>query len=141
MCCDFSAMRVIGMLMVHFCVLPFAVSVCCWVFYSWSKQDDKGRTKQQVGMHFTYVTLNHHHHNRFTAPFFRDHPGEPVPEENFGTLWCKRRLPEANTLTIQLGATSSGLTSAQLHHPPSHFLQAGCRPNNSVEALKATLKH
>lgn len=42
------AMRVIGMLMVHFCVLPFAVSVCCWVFYSWSKQDDKGRTKQQA---------------------------------------------------------------------------------------------
>jgi len=25
-------------------------------------------------------------------PFFRDHPGEPVPEENFWTLWCKGRL-------------------------------------------------
>jgi len=22
-------------------------------------------------------------------PFFRDHPSEPVPEENFWTLWCK----------------------------------------------------
>ena len=22
-------------------------------------------------------------------PFFRDNPGEPVPEENFWTLWCK----------------------------------------------------
>jgi len=32
-----------------------------------------------------------HHHNRFTA-FFPDHPGEPVPEENFWTLWCKGRL-------------------------------------------------
>ena len=21
-------------------------------------------------------------------PFFRDHPGEPVPDENFWTLWC-----------------------------------------------------
>jgi len=21
-------------------------------------------------------------------PFFQDHPGEPVPEENFWTLWC-----------------------------------------------------
>jgi len=21
-------------------------------------------------------------------PFFRDHLGEPVPEENFWTLWC-----------------------------------------------------
>jgi len=24
-------------------------------------------------------------------PFFRDHPGEPVPKENFWTLWCKGR--------------------------------------------------
>jgi len=37
-----------------------------------------------------------HHHNHFTA-FFRDHPGEPVPEENFWTLWCKGRLTEADT--------------------------------------------
>jgi len=73
-------------------------------------------------------------------PFFRDHPGEPEPEENFWTLWCKGRLTEADTPTIRLGATPSGLTSAHLHHPP-HFLQAGCpscRPTNSVKALKAT---
>jgi len=38
-------------------------------------------------------------------PFFRDHPGEPVPEENFWTLWCKGRLTEADTLTIRLGTT------------------------------------
>jgi len=49
---------------------------------------------------------------------FQDHPTEPVPEENFWTLWCKGRLTEADTLTIQLGATPSGLTSAHLHHPP-----------------------
>jgi len=59
------------------------------------------------------------HRNCFTTtvlrPFFRDHPGEPVPEENFWTLWCKRGLTEANTLTIRLGATPSGLTSADLH--------------------------
>jgi len=24
-------------------------------------------------------------------PFFWDHPGEPVPEQNFWTLWCKGR--------------------------------------------------
>jgi len=59
-------------------------------------------------------------HNHFTA-LFRDHPGEPVPEENFWTLWCKRRLTEADTLTIRLGASSSGLTSAPLHHPPHIF--------------------
>jgi len=73
-------------------------------------------------------------------PFFRDHPGEPVPEENFWTLWCKGRLTEADTLTIWLGATPSVLTSGHLHHSPI-FLQAGCpscRPTNSVEALKAT---
>ena len=41
--------------------------------------------------------------------FFRDHPGEPVPEANFCTLWCKGRLTEADTPTIRLGATSSGI--------------------------------
>jgi len=58
-------------------------------------------------------------HNRFTA-LFRDHPGEPAPEEDFGTL-CKGRLKEANTLTIRPLATPSGLTSANLHHSPIFF--------------------
>jgi len=85
---------------------------------------------------------HHHHHHTTTVlrPFFRDHPGEPVPEENFWTLWCKGRLTEADTLTIRLGATSSGLTGAHLHHLPI-FLQAGypsCCPTNSVKALKVT---
>jgi len=53
----------------------------------------------------------------FYGPFFWDHPGEPVPEENFWTLWCKGRLTQADTPTIRLGATPSGLTSAHLHHP------------------------
>jgi len=69
-----------------------------------------------------------------SRPFFRDHLGEPVPEENFWTLWCKGRLTEADTLTIRLGATPSGLTSA-----PHIFLRAGCpscHPTNSVKALK-----
>ena len=30
-------------------------------------------------------------------PCFRDHPGEPVPEENLWTLWCKGRLTKADT--------------------------------------------
>jgi len=78
-------------------------------------------------------------HTTVLRPFFRDHSGEPVPEENFWTLWCKGRLTEADTLTIRLGATPSGLTSVHLHHPPI-FLWAGCpscRPTNSVKALKA----
>jgi len=44
-------------------------------------------------------------------PFFWDHPGEPEPEENFWTLWCKGRLTVADTPTIRLGATPSGLTT------------------------------
>ena len=82
-----------------------------------------------------------HTHNHFTALFW-DHPGEPVPEENLWTLWCKGRLTEADTPTIWLGATPSGLTSTHLHHPPI-FLQAGCpscHPTNSAKALKATTK-
>jgi len=58
-----------------------------------------------------------HHTTTVLRPFFWDHPGEPVPKENFWTLWGKGRLTEANTPTIQLGATPSGLTSADLCHP------------------------
>ena len=71
------------------------------------------------------LCLNNHHTTTILRPFYRDDPGEPVPEENFWTLWCKRRLTEADTPTIQLGGTPSGLSSAHLHHPP-YFLQAGC---------------
>jgi len=68
------------------------------------------------------MSINHHHHTTTVLrPFFRDHPGEPVPEENFWTIWCKERLTEADTPTIWLGATPSGLTSAHLHHPPIFF--------------------
>jgi len=61
------------------------------------------------------------HTTTVLGPFFRDHPGEPVPEENFWTLWCKPKLTEANTPTIRLGATPSRLTSAHLHHIPHIF--------------------
>jgi len=33
-------------------------------------------------------------------PFFRGHPGELVPEENFWTLWCKGRLTIPRRLRI-----------------------------------------
>jgi len=32
----------------------------------------------------------HHHTTTVLRPFFRDHPGEPVPEENFWTLYGAR---------------------------------------------------
>ena len=72
---------------------------------------------------------HHTHHNRSTA-LLRDHPGEPVPEENFWTLWCKGRLKEADIPTIRLGATPSGLTSAHLHHPPFFTGQMPFLPPN-----------
>jgi len=97
----------------------------------------------------------HHHHITTTTtttvlqPFFRDHPGEPVLEENFWTSWCKGRLTEADTHTIRLGDTPSGLTSAHLHHHITtqqitnhlanlpymhwqHFVRSGARTNNTV---------
>jgi len=50
-------------------------------------------------------------------PFIPDHLGELVPEENFWILRCNGRLTEADTPTIRLGTTPSGLSSAHLHHP------------------------
>ena len=95
---------------------------------------------QKLGFMHTSELPPPPHNTTVLWPFLRDHPGEPVPEENFWTLWCKGRLTEADTSTIQMGATPSGLTSADLHHPP-YFLQAGCPsccPTNSVKAPKAT---
>jgi len=65
-------------------------------------------------------TQKDHHTPQVTVlrPFSGTTRGEPVPEENFWTLWCKGRLTGADTPAIRLGATPSGLTSAHLHHPP-----------------------
>ena len=84
------------------------------------------------------------YHNCFTTtvlrPFFRDHLGEPVPEENFWTLWYKGRLTEADTLITRLGATPSRLISAHVHHPLIFFYGPDALPaaQPSVKALKAT---
>jgi len=78
----------------------------------------------------------HHTTTTVLRPFFRDHPGEPVPEENFWILWCKERLTEADTLTIRLGATPSGLTSAHLHHPPIFFYVPDALPAAQPTASK-----
>ena len=86
-----------------------------------------------------FLSLPHQSATTVLRTFFQDHPGEQVPEVNFWTLWCKGRLTEADTPTIGLGATASGLTSAHLHHPI--FLQArcpSCHPTNKVKALRAT---
>jgi len=82
------------------------------------------RTVVIVNVCWTCINVCHsskpqrHTHTTVLQPFFQDHPGEPVAEENFLALWCKGRLTEADTSTIRLGATPSGLISAHLHHPP-----------------------
>jgi len=68
-------------------------------------------------------------------PFFRDHPGEPVQEKTFWTLWCKERLTEADAPTIRLGATLSELSSAHLHHPPE--IKLGHNPQ-AMQWIKRT---
>jgi len=86
-------------------------------------------------IYYTYYRRETQHHSHL-QPFFWDHPGEPVPEENLWTLWCKGRLTEADTLTIRLGATPSGLTSAHLHHPPIFY-----RPDALPAAQPTVSKH
>ena len=79
---------------------------------------------------------DHHHTTTILRLFFRDHPGEPEPEENFWTLWCKGIFTEADTLTIRLGATLSGLTSAYLHHSPIFFYRPDALPAAQPTASK-----
>jgi len=76
-----------------------------------------------------WLPFGQHTHICFMA-LFRDHPGKPVSEENFWTLWCKGRLTETDTPTIRLGATASGLTSAHLHHPPFFYRRMPFLPPN-----------
>jgi len=62
-----------------------------------------------------------------SRPFFRDHPGEPVPEENFWTLWCKGRLTEADTPINPSGLHS--IRTNQCPPPPSpHIFFTGRMP-------------
>ena len=83
------------------------------------------------------VDWNNHHTITVLRPFFRDHPGETVPEENFWTLWCKGRLTEANTPP----PGRHSIRTKQwyhLHHPPFFYRPDALSATNSVKALKAT---
>jgi len=85
------------------------------------------------------VICNWYHTTHTTSVlrhFFWDHPEEPVPEDNLWTLWCKGRLTKADTPTIRLGATPSGLISAHLHHPPHIFYRPDALPATQPTALK-----
>jgi len=54
----------------------------------------------------------------FYGPFSGTTQVSRCQKRNLWNLWCKRRSTEADTPTIRLGTTPSGLTSAHLHHPP-----------------------
>ena len=73
-------------------------------------------------------------HTTVLRPLFQDHPRQPE-EILFRSLWCKMvqgKIMQADTLTIRLGATPSGLIS---NPPPSspHFyagFPSCCNPPN-----------
>ena len=69
-------------------------------------------------------------------PLFPGPPGWASARRELRTLGCKGRLTEADTLTIRLGATPSGLSSAHLHHPPISY-----RPDALPAAQPTVSKH
>jgi len=104
--------------------------------YALTSANDNIHTDIHIHVDKNTHTEKHHHTTTVLQPFFRDHPGETVPEENFWTLWCKGRLTKAETPTIRLGATPSGLTSAHLHQPPIFY-----RPDALPAAQPTVSKH
>jgi len=78
------------------------------------------RHRPTRNLHTNLTKLNTQTHN-LLALRLGQCTSEPVPEDNFWTLWCKGRLTEADTPTIRLGATPTGLKSAHLHHLPPFF--------------------
>jgi len=80
-----------------------------------------------------------HHTTTVLRPFFQDHPGEPAPEENFWTSWCKGRLIRGRHTDHPAGRHS--IRTNQCPPPSPIFLQSecpSCRPTISLKALKAT---
>jgi len=64
-------------------------------------------------MHLQYT------HTAILRPFYRDYPGEPVPEEIFfWTFMVQWKITEADTPTIRMDATPSGLISDSPLAPP-----------------------
>jgi len=86
---------------------PSNCSRCVWNFLRHKPSENYVSTVSNVSSSKCWSTI-------VLRPFFRDHPHQPVPEENFWTLWCKGRLTEADTPTIRLGATPSVPTSTIL---------------------------
>jgi len=63
--------------------------------------------------------LHHLYTTTVLRPYFRVHTGEPVPEENFWTSWCRERLTEADTSRPRMRPPHTSSTSRQEHRSPS----------------------
>ena len=88
---------------------------------------------------YSYDLAHAHTHILFTATFLGLPSWAGARRKLLLDFMVQGKITEADTPTIRLGATPSGLISAHLHH--TIFLKAGCPsccPNNSVKALKAT---
>jgi len=62
-------------------------------------------------------------HTTILRPFFHDHPRELAPEEIFWRFMMQGKTTEADTPTVWLGTTPSGLIS----DPPPSFIPFLCR--------------
>jgi len=69
-------------------------------------------------MHAVMHMHDTHRHATVLWPFFRDQTGKPVPEEIFWTFIVQGKITEADTLTIQVGTTPSGLIIIPPHFMP-----------------------
>jgi len=75
-------------------------SVCTPIFsLSWLLQERTHNTRSTMICQANLKKLPPQQTTTILRPFFRDHLGEPAPEENFWNLWCKGRLTEADTPT------------------------------------------
>jgi len=63
--------------------------------------------------------MHTHTHTTVLQPFFRDHPVEPLPDENFWTLWCKGRSTETHTHNP---AGRQSIRTNQCPPPPSPIM-------------------
>ena len=86
-----------------------------------------------VSSQLRHVSTPSPHHNHFTALFLGP-PGWAGARRELLDLWCKGT--EADTPTIRLGATPSGLTSAHLHHPPNILYRPDALPAAQPTASK-----
>jgi len=74
----------------------------------------------------TVLHTHTHTHTRVLRPFFRDHPGEPVPEENLWTLWCKGKINRGRHSEHLAGCHS--IRIKQYPPPPSRNFFTGRMP-------------